>query len=277
LSDGGTLDASEPDETRQPDANVDSDEESSRGRTGGAGGKDSGDSRDAGISGSAGTGGANSASAAAGMISPTPAAPESVCGDGIVQGKELCDPASASMPCPTNCEDDANPCTETVLSGDSASCSAECKQSTITALVDGDECCPSGATPATDADCAAACTSTAEVCDGRDNDCDGEADEGVRNACGGCAALRNEPRSACSEGSGECQGEGVYECDGMDAVSCSATARASEPEACDETDNDCDGRVDEGVLNSCGGCRELDHDRGASCMAGSGACAGRGV
>jgi hypothetical protein len=274
LSDGGIADASQQSDATQPDADADSADRASQR---GAAGRGASEPADSGVAGAARAGGAGSTSTAAGAMSTSPDVPDAVCGDGIVQGKELCDPASASAPCPTSCEDDANPCTESVLSGDSASCNAECKQSTITAQVAGDECCPSGATPATDSDCAAACTSTAEVCDGRDNDCDGGADEGVRNACGGCATLRNEPRSVCTEGSGECQGEGVYECDGMDAVSCSATARTSEPEACDEMDNDCDGRTDEGVLNSCGGCARLEHDRGESCMAGSGACAGRGV
>jgi hypothetical protein len=276
LSDGGIADASKQEEVAARDADVDSGDEASSARSGSAG-RDMSDARDAGVSGAAGSGGASSAAAAAGMMSSSPAVPASVCGDGIVQGKEICDPASASAPCPTSCEDDANPCTKTELTGDSAACTAECKQSTVTALVAGDECCPSGATPATDADCAAACTSTSEVCDGRDNDCDGEADEGVRNACGGCAALTEEPRAACSDGSGACEVAGVFECDGMDAVSCNATARPSEPEDCDDADNDCDGRIDEGVLNGCGGCARLEHERGDSCTAGSGACAGRGV
>ena len=276
LSDGGIVDASESDETAKRDADIDSDEKAAEAQSGAAG-RETSDKQDSGVQGVADTGAADSASPDAGAMRSAPTTLDEVCGDGIVQGKELCDPASAAVPCPTSCEVDANPCVKAVLAGDSASCTAECKHSTITALVAGDECCPAGATPATDADCAAACTSTPEVCDGRDNDCDGEADEGVRNACGGCAVLKHETGSVCSEGSGECQGEGVYECDGMDAVSCSATTRASEPEACDGIDNDCDGRVDEGVLNSCGGCAALEHDRGASCMVGSGACAGRGT
>ena len=53
-----------------------------------------------------------------------------------------------------------------------------------------------------------------EVCDGRDNDCDGEADEGLMvNACGGCAVLAGSPGERC----GDC---GVYTCDTLDAVAC---------------------------------------------------------
>ncbi len=57
-----------------------------------------------------------------------------------------------------------------------------------------------------------------EVCDGRDNDCDGEVDE--RGAIG-------------ANGCGEC----VFE-----------------ETACDGVDDDCDGMVDEGLVNSCGLC-----------------------
>ena len=55
-----------------------------------------------------------------------------------------------------------------------------------------------------------------EVCDGDDNDCDGDVDEGVLNDCGTCGALTEE--------------------------------------ACDEVDNDCDGDVDEDTGDECGVC-----------------------
>jgi streptogramin lyase len=80
----------------------------------------------------------------------------------------------------------------------------------------------------------------AEVCDGRDNDCDGVVDDGVEigpactidNAFGSCA------------GTNVCQGEAGYTCIGETATE----------EVCDGVDNDCDGAVDEGVSNRCGTC-----------------------
>jgi hypothetical protein len=85
-----------------------------------------------------------------------------------------------------------------------------------------------------------------EVCDGRDNDCDGEVDNGVLNRCGACG---QEPDEVCDGDDNDCDGqtdEGVLNRCGM----C-----GQEPaEACDGQDNDCDGQTDEGVLNRCGMC-----------------------
>jgi len=92
-----------------------------------------------------------------------------------------------------------------------------------------------------------------ERCDGRDNDCDGETDEGF------------DLRAVCA-GEGRC-GLGVLECaaDGQ-GTRCStmpgAAEDASMPELCNAQDDDCDGEVDEGVpaalltadVLNCGAC-----------------------
>ncbi|MEM9860601.1 MAG: MopE-related protein [Myxococcota bacterium] len=71
-----------------------------------------------------------------------------------------------------------------------------------------------------------------EVCDGEDQDCDGRTDEGVANACGECGPLPAE--------------------------------------TCNGVDDDCDGATDEGVTNACGTCPpepcfEEDYDELADC------------
>ncbi|MCB2180395.1 MAG: right-handed parallel beta-helix repeat-containing protein [Desulfobulbaceae bacterium] len=75
----------------------------------------------------------------------------------------------------------------------------------------------------------------AELCDGADNDCDGDTDEDF--------PLLGQP---CSQGTGICFDTGYYACqpDGMDVV-CDAGVIAPEQEVCDGEDNDCDGLVDE--------------------------------
>ena len=65
-----------------------------------------------------------------------------------------------------------------------------------------------------------------EICDGWDNDCDGEVDEGLRQAC----------TTECGTGTAVCVDGEWANCD----------APVSEEEICDEVDNDCDGTVDEG-------------------------------
>ncbi len=88
-----------------------------------------------------------------------------------------------------------------------------------------------------------------EACNGVDDDCDGEADEGLLNACGLCGPT---PAEVCDGIDNDCDGgidEGLLNACGL----CGPTLA----EVCDGIDNDCDGDIDEGLLNACGLCGAL--------------------
>ncbi len=72
---------------------------------------------------------------------------------------------------------------------------------------------------------------TPEVCDGKDNDCNGKIDENLVRKC-----------------STQC-GDGIETCVQGRWQGC--TARKPEPEKCDNIDNDCDGQVDNNLKRKC--------------------------
>ncbi len=131
-----------------------------------------------------------------------------------------------------------------------------------------------------------------EICDNRDQDCDGNVDNGLQQGCGtnegacrvgveqcnrgnwvNCNAVGPSPE-ACNDSDDDCDGRtdedvadqqcgsqqglcrpGVRRCQGGRFGGCTGVEPV--PEVCDGEDNDCDGSPDEGVANACGGCGDV--------------------
>ncbi len=81
-----------------------------------------------------------------------------------------------------------------------------------------------------------------EVCDGLDNDCDADVDEGFNVG------------SACSVGVGACSRAGALACTPEGDSACNVSPGAPSVEICDGVDNNCDGAVDEGNPGGGGAC-----------------------
>ncbi|MCZ7680053.1 MAG: MopE-related protein [Sandaracinaceae bacterium] len=105
---------------------------------------------------------------------------------------------------------------------------------------------------------------TPEVCDARDNDCDGSVDEGNPGGGASCGTDVGE----CALGSTQCVA-GTLACTG---------GASSMPETCDGRDEDCDGLIDEGNPGagaSCGANDTGECELGAlACLDGALACVG---
>jgi hypothetical protein len=133
------------------------------------------------------------------------------CGNGVVEAGEECDGGDQ------NSDTVPDACRTTCVR---AHCGDE--------VVDSGEECDPPAAGCSD-DCRFACVPATEVCDGADNDCDREIDEGLgETTCGTGVCART-----------------VQNCVGGVPQTC--TPGTPSPETCDGVDNDCDGPLDEGL------------------------------
>ncbi|MCB9603067.1 MAG: putative metal-binding motif-containing protein [Sandaracinus sp.] len=127
-----------------------------------------------------------------------------------------------------------------------------------------------------------------EVCNGRDDDCDGSVDEGVlitfyRDADGDNYGVDERTVQECSQPSGYVARGG--DCEDDPLADPSANERnPGQSEVCDDVDQDCDGRVDEGVSCDCtlgvDGSRACGFDPAldgvGNCRLGTQSCGGTG-
>ena len=91
-----------------------------------------------------------------------------------------------------------------------------------------------------------------ELCNGLDDDCDGQTDEEAR---------WTELGRPCTAGEGVCRAVGVYTCDPADragALLCNARPPAGGSEICNGLDDDCDGQTDEPAELAAPPCAEQD-------------------
>lgn len=80
-----------------------------------------------------------------------------------------------------------------------------------------------------------------ELCNGVDDDCDGQVDENFSN--------KGRP---CTSGKGICARSGTYICNSNGSgLTCSARPGPGRGETCNRLDDDCDGQVDEGLRRTC--------------------------
>ena len=91
-----------------------------------------------------------------------------VCGNGVIESGETCDPPSTCPQDATGC-DDGNPCTVDTLGGDPNQCTAACVHTPITTCTGGDSCCAPGCNAINDSDCQPRCgngvVEAGETCD----------------------------------------------------------------------------------------------------------------
>jgi hypothetical protein len=169
------------------------------------------------------------------------------------------------------CDGQDNDCDGTIdgeVSDDGQACggmpggSGECRQ--------GSRMCINGALV-----CVGAGTPGTEVCDGKDNDCDGSTDEDDPYVNTDCYPVGV---SGCNVTGGTCTGPcrlGRWTCS-AGRLSCTGMVTPSS-EVCDDADNDCDGSTDEGFDKAndprfCGGCNIRCQYPNAIALCQSSAC-----
>ena len=168
-----------------------------------------------------------------------------MCGNGVIEAGETCDPPSS---CPQNAAacNDNNSCTTDVLVGMATNCTAACMHTPITACNNAanDGCCPSGCNTTNDLDCNPVCgngvVESGELCD-----------TGITSGVGKCPTLAD-----CNDGnpctSDTVAGTGCQQhCVHTQDTTCSLTSNGCCPSGCNaNNDRDCSPVCGNGVVES---------------------------
>jgi len=146
------------------------------------------------------------------------------CTGDVLPGPEVCDPAGVDE----SCNGTSNEGCECSTGAPAVACGS----SSIGACKKGKQECIDGKL----GPCVGAIEPKTEECNGIDDDCDGTVDEGLTRACGSSIG-------ACKEGTQTCAAGAWGDCTG---------AIVASPEKCNNVDDDCDGKVDEDLVEACG-------------------------
>jgi len=160
---------------------------------------------------------------------------------------------------PETCDGLDNDCNGTVDDGDPGG-SGACG-SAVGTCVQGVNHCRNGAIV-----CEGGTTPSAELCDGLDNDCNGQTDDGT-------LAMDPNVNVPCGSGVGDCR-PGTRRCV-MGTPTCVGAITAT-AETCDGRDNDCNGTIDDNVPAgaSCGSSMGICRPGTLQCVGGSMRCQG---